>query len=220
MELKHIQEISENDTTYESAVDSSSIEAATDLSLDQLFAELAKEAKAGSSADQDELTKLRQEIKNLPSIESNLEKDMSATAQKKPYVVNVNDPISVAKKVDKEADAGDKWFNMKKPEITPQIKRDLLILKNRSALDPKRHYKKEKWEIPKYFQTGTIVEGNTEFYSARLARKSRGKTIAEEILRDDDSSAYFKRKYHEIQKHNSSGGKKHYKKIKSKRRGY
>ena len=53
---------------------------------------------------------------------------------------------------------------MKQPEMTPEIKRDLQIIKQRSALDPKRHYKKDKWEIPKFFQMGTIIEGNTEFY--------------------------------------------------------
>ena len=81
---------------------------------------------------------------------------------------------------------------MKQPEMTPEIKRDLQIIKQRSALDPKRHYKKDKWEIPKYFQMGTIIEGNTEFYSARLKKKERGKTMVEELLNDDNTKNILK----------------------------
>ncbi|GEQ70536.1 hypothetical protein JCM33374_g4214 [Metschnikowia sp. JCM 33374] len=197
-----------------------------DNSLDQLFQALAQETKPNAQEeDASEFDKIQKQIESLPKIESGLEAALlKATNDKssRSLVVKVDDPVastSKPKKVEK-TDSGDNWFNMKKPELTPELKRDLLILKNRSVLDPKRHYKKEKWEIPKYFQTGTIVEGNTEFYSARLARKNRGKTIAEEILRDDTTTDYFRRKYSEIQKVHKSGGKSHYKKVKSKRRGY
>lgn len=61
---------------------------------------------------------------------------------------------------------------MSRPELTSSIKRDLQIIKQRQALDPKRHYKKEKWQIPKYFQMGTIVEGNTGYYN-KLTKNKR-----------------------------------------------
>jgi Fcf2 pre-rRNA processing len=88
----------------------------------------------------------------------------------------------------------------------------------RNVLDPKRHYKKEKGPLPTYFQSGTIIEGNTEYYSARLTRKERKNTIAEEILADASSKAYFKRKYGEIQSTKRSGRKEHYKKLKEMRK--
>lgn len=219
--------MSETDLTPESGCSNILQPLKEDLTLDELIAELSKETKKPTEENIDEFAKIQKELDNLPKIESNLETNMAQAdkdARKRLDVVKINDPITHIKKADKKAaeeeDSGSKWFNMKKPEMTAELKRDLLILKNRSALDPKRHYKKEKWQVPKYFQTGTIIEGNTEFYSARLARKNRGKTLAQEILNDDDSSKYFRRKYYEIQKERTSGGKKHYKKIKEKRRGF
>lgn len=93
--------------------------------------------------------------------------------------------------------AGGKWFDMKAPELTPELKRDLHILKNRHVLDPKRFYKKE--DAPsKYFAMGTIKEDPTEFFSARLTRKQRKRTLAEEIL--STRGDYFDKKYKEIAK--------------------
>lgn len=198
------------------------------MSLDQLFLQLAKETKAsGNTVDDNtnnEFDKIQKEVLSLPKINCELELKSDPKAklkQVKPFVVNINDPITITRKTKEEpTDAGAKWFHMRKPEMTTLLKRDLLVLKNRSVLDPKRHYKKEKWEIPKYFETGTIIEGNTEFYSARMARKDRGKTLADEILQDSAANTYFKRKYAEIQKKNVSGKKGHYKKIKAKRHGH
>lgn len=198
------------------------------MSLDQLFKELAKETKGSDEATQDpenEFEKLQKEVSTLPKIECELELKSDPKAirpQTKSFVVNVNDPIMVVRKKSKEepTDAGSKWFGMKKPEMTDALKRDLLVLKNRSVLDPKRHYKKEKWQVPKFFETGTVVEGNTEFYSARMNKKDRGRTLADEILQDSAANTYFKRKYGEIQKKNSSGSQLRYKKIKSKRQGH
>ncbi|KAK9451708.1 Fcf2 pre-rRNA processing-domain-containing protein [Limtongia smithiae] len=122
----------------------------------------------------------------------------------------------------KESNAGDRWFNMPKTEVTPSIKRDLQLLKLRNVLDPKRHYRREdSKEFPKYFQTGTVIEGPTEFFSSRLTRKQRKQTLADEILADAATKNYFKRKYDEIQASKTSGGKNHYKKVKKRRtRGY
>ena len=107
---------------------------------------------------------------------------------------------------------------MPKPEMTPQLKRDLQLLKMRHVLDPKRHYKKDNAPLPKYLQTGTLIEGNTEYYSARLSKKERKQTIADEILADVSSRAYYKRKYGEIQTSKMSGRKAFYKKVKEARK--
>lgn len=228
MKAPILKNISENDeATTLSNGDTKSV---ANMSLDQLFRELAKETKDGmndsetTSEAENEFDKIQKEVSSLPKIECELEIKSDPKAPKKSnksFVVNVNDPITVQKKTKEEpTDAGSKWFNMRTPEMTAALKRDLHVLKNRSVLDPKRHYKKEKWQTPKFFETGTVIEGNTEFYSARMARKDRGKSLADEILHDSAANAYFKRKYTDIQTKNKSGGKNHYKKLKSKRQGH
>lgn len=191
-----------------------------DASLDLLFEQLTREVKLKASSQPPPThNTIKSDLSNLPRIQSELfERKIKPT----PSVVRVNDPIEHLRKpaVEKDADAGSGWFNMKKPEMTAELRRDLMVLKNRSVLDRKRHYKKEKWQMPQFFQTGTIVEGNTEFYSARMTKKNRGRTLAEEILHDSDSGDYFKKKYGEIQKKKTSGGKRHYKKLKLKRQGF
>ncbi|GES90456.1 deoxynucleotidyltransferase terminal-interacting protein 2-like [Rhizophagus clarus] len=119
----------------------------------------------------------------------------------------------------RESTTGPGWFDMKKPEITPEIKRDLQIIKLRNVLDPKRFYKKDDSKgLPKYFEIGTIKEGPAEFYSSRIPRKERKQTIADELLANEQSRRYFKRKFTEIQEIKQSGGKKYYKQLKAKRR--
>lgn len=91
----------------------------------------------------------------------------------------------------------------------------------RSVLDPKRHYKKEgsKPKIPEFSQVGTIIEGPTEFFSARLTNKDRKRTLVEEVLEGEKATQRFKSKYNEIQEAKTSGKKAHYKKMKQMRRG-
>lgn len=205
----------------------------TNESMDSLFAQLQNETKKISSdslslegieEDDDEFKKIRKSINKLPKIESNLESKLGSaaiTSNKSHDITRINDPITSKMAVAKEDNnAGSKWFNMKQPEMTGEIKRDLLVIKQRAALDPKRHYKKDKWQIPKYFEMGTIIEGNTEFYSSRMKKKERGNTLVEEVLNDQDAKKYFKRKYGEIQVLKTSGRKGHYKKVKEMRKKY
>lgn len=89
----------------------------------------------------------------------------------------------------------------------------------RSVLDPKRHYKKES-ATPKeleFSQVGTILEGPTEFYSARLQSKDRKRTLVEEVMVGDSATGRFKNKYAEVQASKTSGRKAHYNALKAKR---
>jgi len=101
------------------------------------------------------------------------------------------------------------------------LKRDLQLLQLRSVLDPKRHYKKENTRpaAPQFSQVGTVLEGPTEFYSARLLCRNRTKTIVEEVLAGEKTSGRLKRKYNDIQVAKTSGKKAHYKKLKARRSG-
>ncbi|KAI9308052.1 Fcf2 pre-rRNA processing-domain-containing protein [Cunninghamella echinulata] len=122
------------------------------------------------------------------------------------------------RQLEREKTAGKGWFDMPRTEITPELKRDLEILKMRHILDRKRHYKKMgKNSDPKYFQVGTVIEGATEFFSARINKKDRKRTFVDEILSNDEQKDYYRNKYLTSQTAKSSGGKKHYKKLKAKR---
>ena len=109
---------------------------------------------------------------------------------------------------------------MPKTNLTPQLKRDLQILRMRGVLDAKQHWRKDtrKDFVPTYSQVGTIVEGPTEYFSARLTRKERKRTIVEEILGSADTKSKFKTRYNDIQARKTSGKKGFYKHLVSQRR--
>ncbi|XP_016301648.1 deoxynucleotidyltransferase terminal-interacting protein 2-like isoform X3 [Sinocyclocheilus anshuiensis] len=103
------------------------------------------------------------------------------------------------RKAEREKTTGDGWFNMRAPELTEELKNDLKALKMRSAMDPKRFYKKNDREgPPKYFQVGTVVDNPIDFYSSRIPKKQRKRTMVEELLADAEFRSYNKKKYQEI----------------------
>ncbi|URE04972.1 4Fe-4S binding domain [Musa troglodytarum] len=79
--------------------------------------------------------------------------------------------------------AGSSWFDMPALTVTPEIKKDLEILK-----------------------VGTVIEPASEFFSGRLTKKERKTTLADELLHDDALKAYRKRKIQEIQESRHPGG--------------
>ncbi|CAI9094547.1 OLC1v1030307C1 [Oldenlandia corymbosa var. corymbosa] len=82
---------------------------------------------------------------------------------------------------------------MPAPTITPELKKDLQLLKLRSVLDPKRHYKKgdsKSKTLPKFFQMGTVIEPASEYYTGRLSKKERKNTLADELLSDSNLTQY------------------------------
>ncbi|OAP57067.1 hypothetical protein AYL99_09180 [Fonsecaea erecta] len=125
-----------------------------------------------------------------------------------------------SRKVNDQTSAGPDWFDMPKTHLTPQLKRDLQLIEMRSVLDPHRHYKKNnrKGKVPTFSQTGTVIEGPTEFFSARINKKDRSKNFVEEAIATERHTGRFKRKYSEIQETKTSGKKAHYKKLMAKRR--
>ncbi|KDP28005.1 hypothetical protein JCGZ_19085 [Jatropha curcas] len=127
-----------------------------------------------------------------------------------------NDPIKVNKLLRSQAkdSAGKDWFDMPAPTMTPELKKDLQLLKLRNALDPKRHYKKgdsKTKALPKYFQVGTVIESATDFFSGRLTKKERKATLAEELLSDRNLAAYRKRKVREIEEQSRPAGNEKWK---------
>lgn len=128
----------------------------------------------------------------------------------------MTDPLLTLYIKAKKANAGDDWFNLPRTVLTPELKRDLQLLRMRSVLDPHRHYKKDnssKNHVPEYSQVGTIIEGPTEFFSGRLSNKDRKRTFVEEVLAGETASHKFKSKYQQIQEAKTSGKKAHYQKV-------
>ena len=116
--------------------------------------------------------------------------------------------------------AGPAWFDLPKTKVTKELKRDLQLLHMRNVLDPKRHFKKENKKVtsPEFSQVGTIVEGPTEFFSARVPRKQRTKTLAAELLADQSAKKRFKSKYGELQGLKRAGKKTYSKSRKLRKR--
>ncbi|KAJ2993453.1 hypothetical protein NUW58_g1832 [Xylaria curta] len=119
-----------------------------------------------------------------------------------------------------KADAGPQWFNLPATDLTPELRRDLQLLKMRDVLDPKRHYKKDTSRaIPEFSQVGTVIPGPTDYFSARMTKKDRKRTLLEDVLDTEATTKRFKSKYGEIQAVKTSGKKGHYKKMMQKRYG-
>ncbi|KAF6794250.1 hypothetical protein CSOJ01_13729 [Colletotrichum sojae] len=127
----------------------------------------------------------------------------------------LRDPRPAEEKI--KDNAGPGWFGMPKTDPNdPDLKRDLQILHMRgTAIDPKRHYKKEslKAKVPRYAHVGRIVEGATEYYSARLTRKERKQNLVDELLSAEKASGKFRSKYEAIQVKKASGRKAFYKNL-------
>ncbi|KAJ3119102.1 Deoxynucleotidyltransferase terminal-interacting protein 2 [Phlyctochytrium bullatum] len=110
------------------------------------------------------------------------------------------------KKMAKEKETtGPGWFDMKAPELTEELKRDIDVIKSRSALDPKRFYKKPDKNMkgsayPKFFQIGSVVDHATDYYANRLTKKERKRGILEELMADRETKSYLKKKFTKIQK--------------------
>ncbi|KAK6930364.1 Fcf2 pre-rRNA processing, C-terminal [Dillenia turbinata] len=118
-----------------------------------------------------------------------------------------NNPKMVNKLLKKQVKdtAGTNWFDIPAPNITPQLKKDLQLLKLRSAIDPNRHYKKadsKSKTLPKYFQ----AKSSTDYFSGRLMKKERKATLADELLSDYSLAECRKRKVREIEEQNEPGG--------------
>ncbi|CAI8617623.1 unnamed protein product [Vicia faba] len=110
--------------------------------------------------------------------------------------------------------AGKQWFDMPAQTMTPELQRDLKLLKLRDAIDPKRHYKKggsKSKTLPKYFQVGTIVGSPLDYFSGRLTKKERKETLADELLADQNLSAFRKRKVREIEEQRQPAGNENWK---------
>ncbi|KAL4998983.1 Fcf2 pre-rRNA processing-domain-containing protein [Aspergillus recurvatus] len=212
----------------------------TDDNIQQLLAEAEKRLRNDTVETAKDSVVLRQSEQILPNVPK-----LSSGSSLKPYVRQHDDvavidttriidrPVSyvtrsfsneraVPKAIKKDKPtAGSDWFDLPKTELTPELKRDLQLLRMRSILDPKRHYKKEsgKAQPPKYSQVGTIIQGPTEFFSGRIAKRDRKKTFVEEALVLEKETRRFETRYNDLQDRKRSGKTAFYKSLMAKRKG-
>ncbi|SCU78574.1 LADA_0A06326g1_1 [Lachancea dasiensis] len=213
--LKHVGK--SGSSKADDSLPKTSSSAGDDFDQDNIkFDEDAKVAE-----QQDTFKQIEQHLRGLPRMQTGFD-GLANGKETTNAIQRVEDPVSILHLRKKDAEtkkpsSSELWFTLPKPELTREIKRDLLILKHRAALDPKRHYKKDKWQVPERFSVGTIVEDKSEFFSSRLKNKDRKSTMLGTLIGDDDTNKYFKRKYSEVQSKKTSGAKGHYKKVRAKR---
>lgn len=88
---------------------------------------------------------------------------------------------------------------MPKANLTTELKRDLHLIRMRSVLDPKRHYKKDTGAIPQTVQIGTVLGGPTESFHNRIVKSNQKRTILEEAMQSERESGYLKSRYNNLQ---------------------
>lgn len=82
------------------------------------------------------------------------------------------------RKAQSEQTKGKSWFDMPATELTEENKMDLELIQLRNSLDSRTHYRKnDRSVLPKYFQIGKILDNKADFYSSRMTKKERKKTM-------------------------------------------
>jgi len=106
--------------------------------------------------------------------------------------------------------AGSEWFHMPKPAMTPELEKDMAVLRMRQHLEKGRHYKSLGWKskAPEYFQVGVVVDSQHDYYSGRLTRRDRREHIKDELLASAEVKAQTRKRFHEIQEKSQSGRKR------------
>jgi hypothetical protein len=113
------------------------------------------------------------------------------------------------RKRDEDDTAGPNWFNMKRPELTPEIIHDVNAMRLRSHLNPKKFYKKKDMEeMPKYFQIGTYLPSPFEPKSHSLEKSSRRKPLVEQLLEEDAQLNFSRKKWQEVREASKKLNKK------------
>jgi hypothetical protein len=98
----------------------------------------------------------------------------------------------------KEAPPLKDWYGMKKPKLTPEIRDDLFLIKNRALFREKS--REWRWGVPDniptptYFEMGKIIPGAVDFHSSKGKRNHR---VVDELLTQDHAKAlmHSHRKY-------------------------
>jgi hypothetical protein len=104
------------------------------------------------------------------------------------------------RKLENAKTTGKGWFDMRAPELTPELREDLKAIQLRHIIDPSRFYKKlDREALPKFFQVGKILDNIIEGKKNRLKKSEVKQRLAEEFLETDIVKSYSLRKFEELQ---------------------
>merc|ERR1719324_772252 len=96
----------------------------------------------------------------------------------------------------------DKWFGMPKRKLTPEMEKELQVLKLRGSFDPKRFYKaNDSKALPTHFVMATEVGGGLA--AAGLApnpevKWNSGRSFLDQVLRDSKAQEWTSKKHGEV----------------------
>ncbi|CAF1120035.1 unnamed protein product [Rotaria sp. Silwood1] len=125
------------------------------------------------------------------------------------------------RQIERSKTKGNNWYHMPAPEMTEEKKNDLIAIQMRSGLYADKFFKKgsDIKGLPKYFQTGTVVDNPADFYR-RIPKKNRKKTILEELYNDSKVKKFSRKRYVEIKETNRRriAAMKHMKRLKNKKK--
>lgn len=98
----------------------------------------------------------------------------------------------------------DGWFGLKKRRTTPEEEKELLALKMRGTIDPKRFYKaNDSKALPKYFTFATEIGGGMDAAGEKQAGQREihahsGQSFLDSALRDSKTQDWTWKKYGEV----------------------
>ena len=95
---------------------------------------------------------------------------------------------------------GPKWFNMKAPELTTELKQELKAVQLGKLSEPFQFHKKnDRKGYAKFFQIGTIKDNILDGKANRLKKNEIKNRIAEQLLDYDLEQNFTLRKFNEYQ---------------------
>ncbi|XP_020295399.1 deoxynucleotidyltransferase terminal-interacting protein 2 isoform X1 [Pseudomyrmex gracilis] len=222
--MRHMEKIHNGDYLLVKEEIRKKYDSSKDINLEKFEADMGWTCSHKTYDLAEEIANMKEEVNPLDKIleKSVIKSDFENLHVVPPYELSKRQLEKLKQKEKKKAGIGAGWFNMKAPRITPEIRHDLEVLQMRSVLDPKRFYKKNDTKaLPKHFHIGKVIDSPLDFYSSRLTKKERKKTIVDELMADANFKRYNKSKYKEIieeKKKTHYKAYRHAKKLKGKKR--
>ena len=113
------------------------------------------------------------------------------------------------KREENKNSTGPKWFNMKAPELTTELKQELKAVQLGKLSEPFQFHKKsDRKGYAKFFQIGTIQDNILDGKANRLKKNEIKNRIAEQLLDYDLEQNYTLRKFNEYQEQRKKIGLK------------
>ena len=104
------------------------------------------------------------------------------------------------KREENKRTTGPKWFNMKAPELTTELKQELKAVQLGNLSQPFQFHKKnDRKGYAKFFQIGTIQDNILDGKANRLKKSEIKNTIAQQLLDFDLEQNYTLKKFNEYQ---------------------